>query len=292
MINIFFVPGMFGSTVEFILRSHTNEYTTNNASIANDGSMHLYSKENHPITKEDIFKNLDQLLPNSITTPIYPFEKSHLPEILEAYQTANISGDNILIYADSTRSAELNILFQYHKIAHGTHLSLGLEIFAGGNSHNITGWNPSYQHWSEMKRWEFREWFSLFYVNWVQEWIESPTHVPDTFLKIKSTDILFNTEATLLKIIKFCNLTLSQDLDPFINNWVSKQQYILTEFNLLDQIIENTINDCDFNWQPISIVSEGIIQQRLRSKGYEIRCDGLNTFPTDSKTLYSLLEKC
>ena len=283
---------MFGSTIEFVLRSYTNEYNPIDIEIATDGSMHLYKKENHPTTKKDIFKNLDQLLPDSITTPIYPFEKHHLPEILKDYQTASILGKNILIYADSTRSAELNILFQYHKIAHGTHIAKGLGIFANDNSHNIVNWNSKYQHWNEMKPWELREWFSLFYMDWIDEWINSSNQVPDTFLKIKSTDILFDSKTTFLKIINFCNLTVSKDLDSFINNWFSKQQYILTEFDLIDQIVENTINECDFNWKNISIVSEAIIQQRLRSNGYEIRCDGLNTFPTNSNTLYNLLERC
>ena len=190
MINIFFVPGMFGTTLEFMLRSYTNEYIPTDSTISNDGSMHLYKKEYHPFSKEYIFKNLDQLLPNSITTPIYPFKQTHLPEILETYQTVSISGKNVLVYADSIRSAELNILFQYHKIAFGACINQGLEIFAGENSHNIVNWNSKYQHWGEMKPWEFREWFSLFYVSWVQEWIESPTQVPDTFLKITSTEVV------------------------------------------------------------------------------------------------------
>ena len=292
MINIFFVPGMFGSTIEYVLRSYTKEYTPVDAVILDDGSMHSYHKESHLRFKDEIAQDLKMLSPNSITTPIYPFRKAHLPEILEAYREANISGHNILVHADSDRSAELNMLFQYHKIVAGQHIKFGLGLMAGVNSPDIVTWNPNYQDWSDMKPWEFREWFSLFYVPWFSEWIDSPGQVPDTFLKIKNVDVLFDTKKTLLKIIDFCGLTLSKDLDPFINEWRSKQQYILDEFKLLDQIIEHTIANQDFSWKPINIISEAIIQQRLRKAGYEIKCHDLNTFPTDSKTLYFLLEKC
>jgi hypothetical protein len=73
---------------------------------------------------------------------------------------------------------------------------------------------------------------------------------------------------------------------------VGKQQYIVDEFTLLDDICNNTINNIAFSWNPINIIAESIVQQRLRALGFEIQCDGLNNFPVDSKTLYNLLERC
>ena len=287
MIHIFFVSGMFGSTIEFVLRSFTSEYTPVDAYVGIDGSMHSFRKECHPRAMNDVLSA--KLSENSITTPIYPFKTHHLPEILKSYP---LDKSNILIYADSLRSAELNLVFQYHKIAVGKFIQVGFKLFCGENAHNIINWNKDYTHWSQMKPWELREWFSLFYVSWVQEWIDSADQVPTTFLKIKNTNILFDTKNTFLKIIKFCNLTLSTDLDLFVKEWTDKQLYIVNEFNLLDSIVEHVVNNQEFNWSLISIISESILQQRLRSKGFEIKCDGLNTFPTNSKILYSLLEKC
>jgi hypothetical protein len=292
MINIFFVPGMFGSSLEFVLRSYTNEYVPIDASIDSDGSMHSFKKEFHLLSIDEINQYRAAQFNNSITTPIYPFKNAHLDEILKSYDLDKPGTYNLLIYADSTESAELNLLFQYYKIAAGSKNQQGLGIFCGNNIHNITQWNKDYLHWSQMKPWELREWFSLFYVQWVQEWIDSYDQVPDTFLKIKNTDFLFNTKNMCLQIMDFCKLTLSKNLDSFINNWRTKQQYIIDEFKLLDQIVDYTITNQKFVWQPISIISEAIVQQRLRSAGYEIKCDGLDTFPVDSKTLYSLLEKC
>ena len=288
MINIFFVPGMFGSTIEHVLRSYTDEYTPIDAVILDDGSMHSYVKEFHPQS----LNALQQFVDADITTPIYPFKEGDLPTILKAFQTQIESGKSILMYADSLQSAELNLLFQYYKIVNGSKLKKSLDIICGDNAHNIINWNKNYQHWSQMQFWELREWLSLFYPHWVQEWIESQYQVSDIFLKIQNTELLYNTKDTLIDIINFVGLTINKSLDNFITEWQQKQQYIVAEFDTLDQIVFNTLAKKDYKWKPLCIVSEAIIQQRLRSKNFEIRCDGLNTFPTESKTLYSLLEKC
>jgi len=291
MIHVFFVPGMFGSTIEHVLRSYTNEYKSSGGRILDDGSMHSFEKEFHPI---DIFaiRNFKKCQINSITTPIYPFKQTHLPEILNEFDHLISNSKSLLIYADSLRSAELNLLFQYYKIAIGLHKDL--DIFCGENKHNIVNWNSNYTSWKEMQPWELREWFSLFYTTWVNEWIESYSQVPTSFLKISNTELLVDTRNVLIKIIDFCNLThkSSANLDKFIIEWQQKQNYIVQEFNLLDRILKNTLNKIDYHWNHLNIIAESIIQQRLRVCGYEIRCDGLNIFPTNSISLYNLLEKC
>lgn len=290
MINIFFVPGMFGTTLEYVLSNYTYEHTPIDATICSDGSMHSVSKQAHLVDPDTIKNFVGNTHHTSITTPMYPFNEWKLPEILENFKVLDLDY-NILIYADSLRDAEINLLFQYHKVAYGEISKNGLMIFGGDhNSHNIVNWNPNYTSWQQMQPWEWREWLSLFYVNWVKEWQESCDQVPGYFLKIKNTNMLFNTEKTIVQLIDFCKLTAKPGLAEFVQEWQSRQQYIVDEFELLDQIVTQTVDNQEFSWQPISIVAEAILQQRLRAAGYEIRCDGLNTFPTDAKTLYNLLE--
>jgi hypothetical protein len=293
MIHVFFVPGMFGSTLEYVLRNYSNEYTNIDAEVLADGSMHSFLKEFHPTSQLNLDSKPKHIDKNSITLPIYPFNNLHLPEILKKY-TEYINSDSreILIHAANTRDAELNMLFQYHKIAAGSHLQRGLDIFCSGNEHNIVNWNTDYKHWGEMRPWELREWISLFYVAWVQEWIESQNQVGGNFYKVSNTEILENLSQTVREMFQHCDLTESAGLDDFAVHWRSKQQYIMDEFDLLDRVVECTINNVPFSWNPVNIIAEAIVQQRLRTNGYEIRCDGLDDFPTDSRTLYNLLEKC
>jgi hypothetical protein len=196
----------------------------------------------------------------------------------------------VLLYAENLADAEINILFQYHKICVG--LNKTLEIFCRNNTHNIVNWNKDYQHWTDMQLWEFREWFSLFYVSWIQEWIDSQTQVPAHWLKIRNVDFLNQPEQLVDTIIKFCNLTSKPGIEEFFCEWKQKQQYVINEMDLINNIVKLTIERTTFTWQPLNIIAESIVQQKLRSAGYEIRCDGLNIFPTDAETLYNLLEKC
>ena len=290
MIHVFFVPGMFGSTIEYILRSYSNELTPVAGKILDNGSMHSFAKAAHFNYTEhidDFFKTGSVV---DVTTPTYPFKEQKLPEILKHFNHVDtLNNACLLMYADSTNSAELNMLFQYHKISVG--LNRGLDIFCHGNEHNITAWNPAYQHWSDMKAWQIREWISLFYTPWVQAWIESVDQVGPQFLTVKNTDFLTNPVDTADRIFSHCRLTQKPELGEFLHQWQQAQQYIVDEFNLLDQIVNCTIANQPLEWQPINIIAEAIVQQRLRSNGYEIRCDGLDKFPTDAIMFNSLLEK-
>ena len=291
MIHVFFVPGMFGSTVEHVLRNYTKEYEKTAGTILSDGSLHSFVKEFHPCSINDLQNIPKNLHSKLITTPIYPFGMLKLPELLDHYSDFIQAGKCILIHSNSLIDSELNCLFQYHKISGGTKGNMGLGIFFNGIDSNVSQWNHSYQCWQDMQHWELREWFSLFYPQWITEWINSQYQVTDTWLTLSNVEILTSPKDSFLKIIDFCKLTPDDGLEEFSNSWKSKQQYVLDEFELLEQIILHTLNNQNFCWGSLNIIAEAIVQQRLRSKSYEIRCDGLNTFPTNSKTLYNLLEK-
>jgi hypothetical protein len=142
-----------------------------------------------------------------------------------------------------------------------------------------------------MQPWQLREWISIFYTNWVQEWIESAQQVDSKFLSVRNIDFLTDPVAIAKQLFNHCKLTQKSGLEEFLQTWKMAQKYIIDEFELLGNIVNSAINNQSLTWEPINIIAESIVQQRLRALGYEIRCDGLNIFPTDSKTLYNLLEK-
>ena len=291
MIHVFFVPGMFGSTIEYICRSFSNELEPINGKVLADGSMHSFKKLAHLLDVnhvESFFNSSSSIV--DVTTPIYPFKEMHLPDILDRFSGHLTETDScVLMHAASVTDAELNMLFQYHKIVTG--LGAGLDIFCNGNEHNITAWDSTYTNWNQMKPWQLREWISLFYVDFVQEWIDSSQQVPAKFLTVRNMDFLSDPYVVAKEIFNHCKLTQKPELDEFLKNWRIAQQYIVDEFELLNDIVTSTVNHQLLSWNPVNIIAEAIIQQRLRALGYEIQCDGLNTFPTDSKTLYNLLEK-
>jgi hypothetical protein len=130
MINVFFVPGMFGTTIEYVLSNYTNEHTPIDAFICEDGSMHSFTKQAHLVDPTTIKNFIINNRSCTITTPMYPFNEWKLPEILKNINVTD-SDHNMLIYADSLRNSELNLLFQYHKIAFGEKLKKRFDGFWG-----------------------------------------------------------------------------------------------------------------------------------------------------------------
>ena len=296
MIVIPFVPGAFASTVEYVITRFTEENSHHrpvSIEIKDDGSMHNFNKFNHPRNAESLKNSIELYLgTNNIITPIYPFIDLHVDESFKMINS-NISNNDrvILMYVNSIDYAELNMLFQYHKISIG--LNQGLGIFFGNNEHNIIKWNSGYHHWSDMQPWEQREWLSLFYSQWVGEWIDAPLYMPNS-LKISTREMLDNTVDSLNSIIEYCGLTktLNFEFDEFVFNWRKKQQYVLNELCLINDIVDNVSNNKMFKWTKLNIIAEAIIQKKLRDKGYEIKCWNLNHFPLSTEDLYPLLEKC
>ena len=167
-----------------------------------------------------------------------------------------------------------------------------MSIFNNPNQDlDVQQWNKNYTSLDDMRRWEYREWFSIFYPSWTEEW-KSNSNEYDDFLKISNTQFLNNTLDSMVKISKFCELPLEKNtLKNFLTNWKTAQQYIIEKFKTLDTITTSTINKKDFNWQPMSIIEEAIVQQRLRQNGFEMQCDGLDVFPTNSINLNNLIYK-
>jgi hypothetical protein len=252
--------------------------------------MHIFSKQLHPLTRNEALSMLQ--FPVDICTPIYPMKDVKLNEL--AAELLICHDDKlIVIHANSNSDAELNMLFQYHKIATGI-LNKSLSVFVDMITHNIVKWNPAYTSWQEMQDWELREWLSIFYPQWIQEWINSKDvkFNRNTF-PVSSTDILTDLEGTFTRISEYMELTIinKTELTQFCNKWKKAQQYIVDEYSLIDSIVASILDNEDYEWSALNMIAESIIQKRLRDAGFAIKCYNLNKFPTNSKALVKLLEK-
>lgn len=154
----------------------------------------------------------------------------------------------------------------------------------------VSCWNPGYQSFKDMQRYELREALSFFIDQQVSH-LDVVDSVRSTWLTITPDQILYDFKNTLLKIIDYYNLTLdqSQSIDEFYKTWYNKQQYIINEFKLIDNIVDSIHNNKKFCWNNLSIVGESIVQSRLRKQGIEIACYNLNQFPTNVDDLTKVL---
>ena len=298
MIHILFVPGTFGTTIQYILRQFNTElldYRIPNTDdmILSDGSMHSFVKTGHYSELNELTDYLNNKVDKNIplTSPVYPTSTARAKTIINLFIAHRPLDNYIFIYVDDIDQAEITILAQYYKISTGA-LNLTINNICGDNSHNIVNWNPDYTHWSQMQPWELREWFSMFYTDWVQEWLDAKQYILPTWLTISSKDILENTRDTFLKIINYAgtfNNNYENEFNEFIALWRSKQQYLLDEHNIIKNIVKFTISNTPYTWQKLNIFSEAIVQKRLKDQGYDLKCYNLNEFPTSAIELHKLL---
>jgi hypothetical protein len=108
---------------------------------------------------------------------------------------------------------------------------------------------------------------------------------------VLTNELLYDFESTMQKLQKFCNLEFKKpiaDLVPVHNTMLSLQQS-LSQNQLCHDIVNYTLANEPFEWTDIPLPSQGWVQWQLRNLGYEIRCNGLDKFPTTSVQLRELL---
>ena len=285
-INIFYVAGMYGSTIDYILQFTQDKSL--DTTVLSDGSMHAHIKNFH-VTNNHTLQKLTYLrtTTSQMCDIIYPWSDKKFNDIISLIP--HQQHKNILVHANNLEDCELTLLNQYYKIAYGKTKTNGLEIFEDSASENFKKWNECYTSWQDMQTWEWREWFSFTYPGYTSEWIASQYQSPDYFFKLSINDLLYNTVNSVINILNHCQIPISTHVIDFATNWKHTQQHIINKLNQIDCIVESILEDECFEWKSLSIIEEAIIQTRLRKHGFELACDGLNKFPCTTKDLKKVL---
>ena len=147
---------------------------------------------------------------------------------------------------------------------------------------------------NNVSRWIKREFLSFYMMPMWYDQIE--WHHPSSWsnpkcIVVTVEEMLYDFESTLRKIEKFCNLKFEQlvdDIVPYHSENLQNQTYMHQDL-ICNTIIHSVINSMDYNWEPLSLCSESWLQWQLRNHGFEICCDGLDNFPTNSLQLKELL---
>lgn len=293
MIHIFFVCGMYGHMIDYVInRFGYNDENFTTLTPRFDGSMH-HGKASLLVMHHGSIKDFDRNVDTSPRTsaPFYPLVDAKFTDVVEMVSKVSPNWKldrKIVVTSQTQESAELNLLFQYHKVATGVR-NAGIEIFHSGIADTpFKFWNQGYQKFECMHRWEYREWFSKAWKDMVKDWM---VHEPlgSDWLILDNQDLIQNLASYMRLIFTHCDLPWDDHIEEFLQIYRSAQQYIIDELALVNKICCNTVNQQDFKWQDLNVIAESLIQSKLRDQGYEIRCDGLNQFPTDSASLANVL---
>lgn len=162
--------------------------------------------------------------------------------------------------------------------------------------------NQIYNNWpvqpgtniDEIPNWIKREFLSYFLVDVYYkqlDWYHPDHWSSPNCIVVTVNNLLYNFEQALTNIKNFCHLEFVKPIDSLksyhLQN-LSLQKYA-DQDKICKNILKNTLAQIEMSWQPLPLPSEAWLQQQLRTLGHGIRCNGLDTFPTNSLQLAKLL---
>jgi len=283
MIVILFTTGGFGSTIEYIVRQFSKEFESTDTAISTDGSMHGFKKEYHPVSSSELRQLKNH--PHKITSVIYPNCDQSASDVLSLFKSVTDHHDQIIfISCPTVKDYTLATLCAIGK----TPILNNTEILVDSHAHK---WNSDYTSVADMKLWERRELISLTLLGNMNQIVSCTDGQPPSWFKTSVCNITADLYRLSLKILEYLKLTSIDHvaLQEFVQQWILAQQPYIKQAELIDLIVETIISKQEFAWSTLSFAEEALIQCRLLHAGYEIQCDGLDEFPTDTHTFRKII---
>jgi hypothetical protein len=270
MINIIAPPGCYGTYVARCLHHYTSSENNYRFKFDQAGSSHVFRTVSSETKKTSLAHWIDE-------------EKASINK--ETTVVITPDDNHQLDYYDN----------QYYKQSLGNLTeylteNLGIDKI---QKNLEKGWNYKQPFGNDTPKWIIREYCSFCLIaSWengydTQKYLALP-HVYDFCCEeLWNTSMwdLVNTLADVLKLKVYApNHTVNKNHSDFLNC----QRYHNMQ-KRCEQFVNDTINSIDAVSPCVSIFDEAYVQCVLRSRGYEISCDGLETFPKSSNTLSKII---
>ena len=159
-------------------------------------------------------------------------------------------------------------------------------------------WNIAYNTpFEKIPRWILREYFSYnVFTSWEsqQQWFMPDQYQHKDCFYIFVDHLLFNFLGTIEKIRVFLGREWTRDpKDLLIYHMenLKNQKYLFQDViakNIIDSVLDK--KNCNWNDQYVTIFTEAFVQKKLREHGLELRCNGLNVFPTCTEDLFKVID--
>jgi hypothetical protein len=143
-------------------------------------------------------------------------------------------------------------------------------------------------------QWILREWCSFWITEaWKDDYNRDVYQQLGT-LTFEVSNLLSNIIETLNFIFKHLQLEYSVSSDIIVathQQFLSSQRFLKSQFNCQQLVNYVLFEESNVNTNVQTIFDEAYIQYLLRKSGYELCCDGLNTFPTTTFELKKIIYK-
>lgn len=284
--------GAYGTYLEWVLRTLlslgdiVSPFTSLGNSHAAKGGKHLgdfegfqkyiESSDNfvtarlHPKTKstDSIQANMDFFLDYATHVILLYPDRSHELMAVCNYMTKIWSGDT---YDGAMAYMAPEDIYKNYDIASGTDLrSIPAWIRREHMSFNL------FDSWHDQVEWYLPD-----------QWHDARAMI------ITTKELFEDFENMLVRIQDFWGKSYQRsisDMLPWHHRMLALQPHTGKDqlcADILNSVLDDHGDQQEFG--DICMVSQALVQYQLRMQGYELRCDGLNEFPTDTHTLKSFI---
>lgn len=146
----------------------------------------------------------------------------------------------------------------------------------------------------DLATWQLRQLASHWYSNsWMDDYFNPPGPI-DGLINFQVESLRDNFKESILDLVQATGHQVISDkvdkLDAIEKSWREKQSEIDRD-QVVNDYIENTISGKEYTESGLRFFEEAWIQGELRSRGYEVKCDGLDQFPVSTIEMNKLIYK-
>lgn len=311
---IAFAPGCYGGWVHWLVCELSGVDTQSDMPFRPNGSADAWYHREHQHVGfiDDLLFDIGSLPSTSIcrihplNDPINNDDDAFLRSIQQiidsfdrtVYLYASIDSVcwilNALMDKCFNKHRDFNEFFTLSSLESGKDLSKLNPFSFGKIKEDMANWPNETNDGNMVSRWIVREFMSINIKNIVHRFLGI-----NSIENIKSLDLLAIDVAELRDnftpaIHKILDHLLPSTqinearLDELYASWKETQKHLYKD-KLLTNIVDSTIEGTDLTWSDMTLADEAMIQHLLREKNYELKCHGLNEFPTNSKHLRELI---
>jgi len=150
------------------------------------------------------------------------------------------------------------------------------------------------QKWDGNDIWELREQLSflLHDIFVVGSGIKEVNNLNKQYVKtVPISNIRDDFQFTVYDIANWLELEVvrnSDEINSLYSDWLQHEIFVNKD-KLISDLVDATINNKNLVMDGLSLIDESQIQHQLRTKGYEIKCYGLNEWPKTTTQLRELI---
>jgi hypothetical protein len=272
-VPILFPAGAYGTFIEWCIMYFSGR-ALDQLPFGNAGNSHNFSGVH--VQNIQIWREFCKMQSSAPVCRLHPKTLEHESFIDNVTEVAR-NGPCIFLYVPTSLFA-LTINNKFEKVYR-----------EGWMEHNKAQYLDNLKQWHSGKlyNWELREFLS-FYI-WDQHLSETGADIMqnasiNNVLKVNIQSIFDDFENTIRALIDYVGLQVVRTNFDTVHSEFLKRQVHYGKDLLIDSIVGNIATD----WPQLTIVDESIIQMRLRNQGHDIKCFGIDTFPTTQEALRAI----